>query len=90
MITGYGEVMRDLPGENTAENIQIIIDEATRLSSLVNDLLDLSKLQSGTMKLQKSVFCITDSFKTILRDMQSSRSRTDIIFILINARKEYL
>ena len=65
MITGYGEVMRDLPGENTAENIQIIIDEATRLSSLVNDLLDLSKLQSGTMELQKSVFCITDSFKTI-------------------------
>ena len=65
MITGYGEVMRDLPGENTPENIQIIIDEATRLSSLVNDLLDLSKLQSGTMELQKSVFCITDSFKTI-------------------------
>ena len=65
MITGYGEVMRDLPGENTAENIQIIIDEATRLSSLVNDLLDLSKLQSGTMELQKSVFCITDSFKNI-------------------------
>ncbi len=25
MITGYGEVMRDLPGENTPENIQIII-----------------------------------------------------------------
>ena len=48
-----------------SENIQIIIDEATRLSSLVNDLLDLSKLQSGTMELQKSVFCITDSFKTI-------------------------
>lgn len=65
MITGYGEVMRDLPGENTAENIQIIIDEATRLSSLVNDLLDLSKLQSGAMELQKSVFCITDSFEAI-------------------------
>lgn len=65
MITGYGEVMRDLPGENTAENIQIIIDEATRLSSLVNDLLDLSKLQSGAMELQKSVFCITDSFENI-------------------------
>ncbi len=65
MITGYGEVMRDLPGENTPENIQIIIDEATRLSSLVNDLLDLSKLQSGTMEIQKSVFCITDSFEAI-------------------------
>lgn len=65
MITGYGEVMRDLPGENTPENIQIIIDEATRLSSLVNDLLDLSKLQSGSIKPQKTRFCLTDSIKDI-------------------------
>ncbi len=65
MITGYGEVMRDLPGENTPENIQIIIDEATRLSSLVNDLLDLSKLQSGAVQPQKSRFCITDSINEI-------------------------
>ena len=28
MIKGYSEVMRDLPGENTPENVQIIIDEA--------------------------------------------------------------
>ena len=56
MITGYGEVMRDLPGENTPENIQIIIDEASRLSTLVNDLLDLSKLQSGALQAEKKEF----------------------------------
>ncbi len=65
MITGYGEVMRDLPGENTPENIQIIIDEATRLSTLVNDLLDLSKLQSGALQAEKKVFCLTDSVRAI-------------------------
>ena len=66
MITGYGEVMRDLPGENTSENIQIIIDEATRLSTLVNDLLDLSKLQSGALQAEKKQFCLTDSVSGIL------------------------
>ena len=65
MITGYGEVMRDLPGENTPENIQIIIDEATRLSTLVNDLLDLSKLQSGALQAEKKEFCLTDSIREI-------------------------
>ena len=67
MITGYGEVMRDLPGENTPENIQIIIDEASRLSTLVNDLLDLSKLQSGAIKVEKRRFCLTDSVKDIFK-----------------------
>lgn len=35
MITGYSEVMRDIPGENTPENVQVIIDEAEHLSALV-------------------------------------------------------
>ena len=48
MIVGYSEVMRDIPGENTPENVQVIIDETERLALLVNDLLDLSKLQAGT------------------------------------------
>lgn len=48
MITGYAEAMRDIPGENTPENVQVVIDEARRLSRLVNDMLDLSRLQSTT------------------------------------------
>lgn len=51
MISGYGEIIRDIPGENTAENVQVIIDEANRLASLVNNLLDISKLQSGNLSL---------------------------------------
>ena len=65
MITGYGEVMRDLPGENTPENIQIIIDEANRLNMLVTDLLDISKLQSGATEINREVFSIT----TLIKEM---------------------
>ena len=51
LITGYCEMMRDIEGENNAENMQVVIDETARLSSLVNDLVDLSKYQSGSEKL---------------------------------------
>lgn len=56
MIKGYGEMMLDLPDEKTDENIQVIIDEAQRLSYLVNDLLDLSKLQENKIELDLVTF----------------------------------
>ena len=87
MITGYGEVMRDLPGENTPENIQIIIDEATRLSTLVNDLLDLSKLQSGALQAQKSVFNLTDSIRAIF-DRYSKLIEQDGFNIVFECKEE--
>ena len=66
MMKGYSEVMRDLPGENTPENVQIIIDEAERLTNLVNDLLDLSKLEAGVLPLEKTRFNLTESIRGIL------------------------
>lgn len=66
MIIGYAEVMRDLPGENTPENVQIIIDEARRLSSLVNDVLDISKLQSGTQQLDITEFNLTETVREVI------------------------
>ncbi len=67
MIQGYAEVMRDLPGENTPENVQIIIEETERLTSLVNDLLDLSRLESGAITLERTRFDLTQSIRAILR-----------------------
>lgn len=66
LIAGYGEVMRDIPGENTPENVQVIIEEAQRLSSLVSDILDISKLQSGTQTLSVTRFCLTDTVRSII------------------------
>ena len=65
MIIGYGEVMRDLPGEMTPDNIQIIVDEATRLNSLVTDLLDISRLQSNTADIKKAPFSLTKCIQSI-------------------------
>ena len=67
MIKGYSEMMRDIPGENSPENIQAVIDETTRLTELVNDLLDLSKLQSGTRRPEMSVFDLTETIRDAMQ-----------------------
>ena len=66
MIRGYSELMRDIPGENTPENFQIIIDETTRLAELVDGMLDLSKIQSGARVPDKRIFCLTDVIRATL------------------------
>lgn len=66
LISGYTEMMRDIPGENNAENIQLVLDETNRLSALVNDILDLSKLQSGTLTIEPARFCLTDAIEAML------------------------
>ena len=69
LIEGYGEVMRDLPGENTPENIQVIIDEAKRLSTLVNAVLDYSTAQNGAPPDVKR-FDLTGAIRGILKRYQ--------------------
>lgn len=59
MISGYSQIMKDLPGENTPENLQIIIDETERLTSLVNDVLDISKLHAGAKHFDLKPICLT-------------------------------
>lgn len=74
MITGYSEVMRDIPGENTPENVQVIIDESVRLTELVNDMLDLSKIRAGTVNYEMTEFNLTE---TVRSTMNRYRKLTD-------------
>ena len=67
MIKGYSEVMRDIPEENTPENIQVVIDEAERMNELVSDLLDLSKIQAGHRVPAPQVLNLTELVETTLR-----------------------
>ncbi len=71
MISGYAEMMRDIPGENTTENIQVIVDEANRLSRLVTDLLDISKMQASVSELEYEQFNITKELTEIVQSYAS-------------------
>lgn len=69
MVKAYAEMIRDLSGDNPEkrnEHIGIIIDEADRLTNLVNNILELSKLESGNMELNCSDFSLHDKIADIL------------------------
>jgi len=59
MIKAYAEMIRDLSGDNPEKrerHLKVIIDETDRLSSLVTDILDLSKLQAGVTEIHLETF----------------------------------
>ncbi len=65
MIVGYGEMIRDLPEENTPENINVIIDEAKRLSTLVDDLIDISKADQTSMELNREKIDLKELLESV-------------------------
>lgn len=68
LIYSYSEMMHDFPDEITPEQTQIIMDETKRLTSLVNDVLDVSRLETGTMELKNTTYNLTASLnETIAR-----------------------
>jgi len=75
-IIGYSEMLVEgLAGEMTAEQrefVQTIRDKGEQLLQLIKGLLDLSKLESGTMSLRKSQ---TDIL-TVLRDVAQTMTPT--------------
>ena len=66
LIAGYTEAMRDLPGEATPENMQIVIDETNRLTNLVQDMLEVSRYQGGRQELRIERFNFTEVVRRTL------------------------
>ncbi len=59
MIKSYGEMIRDLSGDNPEKrnaHLAVIIEETDRLNSLVNDMLNLSRMQSRKIALEMEPF----------------------------------
>lgn len=80
MLKAYAEMIRDLSGDNPKkrnEHLEIIIDETDRLALLVNDMLDLSKLERGNQKLNYSEFNITDLLSDIIAKYKALSGKKD-------------
>lgn len=73
MIKAYAEMIRDISykdHDKMNEHLGIIVDETDRLTVLVNDILDLSRMQSNADTLSIETFDLADNIKTIVNRYQ--------------------
>lgn len=70
LIYSYAELMNDFPQEVTQANTKVIMEETSRLSSLVNDILDVSQLEAGIIELNLEWFSITECVDRTIRRVQ--------------------
>ncbi len=87
MIKAYASMIIEISGDNPEkrnQHAQVIIDETDRLTSLVSDVLDLSKISSGIQPLQLQIAnisaCVWDALKRFayLQETQGYSFETDI------------
>jgi signal transduction histidine kinase len=73
MVKSYAEMIRDISGDTPGKrnaHLSVIIEEADRLNSLVGDMLSLSRIQSGSLPLEKSCFNLKDVILNILQSYE--------------------
>ncbi len=86
-IRGWGEMLKELDGEDkeiSRRGAEVIINESDRLSKLVEELLDFSRMQNGnmTLRLEKiDVLAELDEAVFVFKE----RSKRDGIEIRYNA-----
>ncbi len=70
MIKAYAEAARDLNYDNKEkreENLNIITEEVDRLTILVNDILDLSKLENSSEEFMEEKLSLNKLIESILK-----------------------
>ncbi len=70
MIKAYAEMVRDITYKDKKkreENLNVIIDEVNRLNNLVNDILELSKMQADVVCLNIEEFDINNMVNNIVK-----------------------
>lgn len=73
VIQGYAETVRDVTWPNEAkrtEQLNIIVSEASRLSRVVRDILDYSRLEAGVGEIRLSNFTLCPLFEQLRNEYE--------------------
>lgn len=81
LIRGYSEALKDGLIEDSKmqkQYLDIVLDETGRLQKLVNDLLDLSQLESGAMPINPQPFSITQLITEVCSRFEPTANKEQI------------
>jgi signal transduction histidine kinase len=93
LIRGYAETIRDVSGdmpEKREKQLQIIIEETERLNKIVEDILNLSQLQSGYISLNIDRFIMNKTLETVKKRYELLSEETGIDLIVEKISDIYL
>jgi signal transduction histidine kinase/CheY-like chemotaxis protein len=77
-ILGLSLLVRNkVTDSSQREMLDIIIRNAKRLKKLTNDLLEIAKIESGMISLEKEKFNLTDFINNIIKDYENKYSKED-------------
>ena len=85
MIKAYAEMARDInrdSEEKRNNNLNIIISETDRLNILVNDILELSKMQNGSTNLERVDYDLIEELKEIIKRYEIIKETENYKFII--------
>ena len=86
-ILGYTELLETDPKNNT-EIIASLKRNASRLQRLTNDILEVSRIESQTLKLNKEKVNINEKIREIINDVRSQvQNLNDLQIIFLEAKR---
>lgn len=81
-IKGYAETLLDgalEDKENAADFLRIIHTDADRLARLIKDILDLSKIESGTLKLNLKAMAVKSVVDRVLQGLHQQMKEKSLL-----------
>lgn len=87
-IVGFSQLLQGDYSDDDKQQFMMVINKNTEnLLKLINDILELSKLEAGTEKPNNMEFDMAQNFDVITKEMQQRCVNPDVKFIAVNPYK---
>ncbi len=78
-VLGFSQMlMKNETEENKAKKLKVIIESGQNLLALINDILDLSKVEAGEVEVHPSEISIRDETKEVMQLLQGEAERKEL------------